>query len=69
MSAVDVKFLKRAIVRHAEQCETSLRLALFAESEPTLGARMATSLRKLAALHSHNAFACAHRLAAPGGVA
>jgi len=57
--------LKRAIQYAAKECEECMRLADFAEREPTLSAGMANSLRKFAAYHSENAFAAARRLGQP----
>ncbi|MBN8921616.1 MAG: hypothetical protein BGP10_15880 [Rhodanobacter sp. 68-29] len=54
--------LKRCIVRAATECEECLRLADFAEREPSLSGGMADSLRKMAAYHSDNAFLWARRL-------
>lgn len=51
-----------AVVYHAEQCEEALDLADFAEGERSLSDGMAESLRKLAALHSNDAFRWAARI-------
>lgn len=44
-----------AIVHHAEKCEEALRLADFADSDPSLTG-VANGLRKLAEYHSQQAF-------------
>lgn len=56
---------RKAILRAARECEDCLRLADFAEREPSLSAGSAASLRKFAAYHSQNAFQWARHLARP----
>ena len=62
MKARDAKSLKLAIVHHGRQCEEYLQLAHFAATEPSLSGGMADALRKMAAISSADAFACARRL-------
>lgn len=47
---------RAAIVYQARECEQCLRLALFAETEPSLSQGLADGLRKMAAYHSDHAF-------------
>lgn len=71
---MSIESLKSAITHAAVECESCMRLAQFAEDEPTYtgddGKRIARGLRRLAAYHSENAFTYAQRLAQfPGGAA
>lgn len=66
MSAQRTAAAKAGIVYHAQQCEGALRLAAFADAEPTLSPGIATGMRKLAAYHSAHAFQWAQALAPVG---
>lgn len=60
---------KAAIVYHAEKCEAAARAATLAAAEPILGAGISNCLRKLAAIHSHDAFGWAITLGRMCGAA
>lgn len=60
---------QHGVIHQAKACEDALRLAAFAESEPTLSTGLANSLRKLATYHSENAFCWARHGARAGGAA
>lgn len=53
---------REAIAYHAANTEECLRLALFADGEPTLGQDVANGLRKLAAVYSATAFSWSRQL-------
>jgi len=55
-----------AIAHHGRECEAALRCAATAESHESLGAGMADSFRKVAALHSDDAFKWARHLRPTG---
>lgn len=58
MSGLEAAALRArvGILHHATQCESALRLAAFADSEPMLGDRLSRGLRRLAEASSEHAF-------------
>lgn len=58
---------RAAIVRQAHECEKALRLADFVEGESSLSSGIAVGMRKMAALHSEQAFRWAASLTRHGG--
>ncbi len=66
MNAAMQQEVQRNIIESAgRECMECLRLAAFADSEPTLSAGIADGMRKLAAYHSENAFEASAKLQVP----
>lgn len=66
MNAAMQQEVQRNIIEHAgHECMECMRLAAFADSEPTLSRGLADGMRKLAAYHSENAFKASAKLQVP----